>query len=120
MSKELTKNIGELNGSVKSYMQAKIDLVKLTLLERLSRFTAYLFNVVIIIMFSILILGFAATAFALWYGKTFNNYLEGVLIAGGCLIIAALIFWLFRKKIVTNSVISNFSEILFEEQEAQK
>jgi uncharacterized membrane protein YqjE len=119
MSKELTKNIGELNGSVKSYVQAKIDLVKLTLLEKATRFTAYLFNFVIIVLFAVLIIGFAAAAFAVWYGQTYNNYFEGVLIAGGCLIVVALIFILFRKRIVTNPIISNFSDILFEDQEKQ-
>ncbi len=115
MSKELTKNIGELNGSVKSYVQAKVDLVKLTLIEKTTRFTAYLFNFVVVAMFSVLIIGFAAAAFAIWYGQTYNNYFEGVLIAGGCLIVVTLLFLLFRKKIITNSVIKNFSDILFEE-----
>lgn len=117
MSSDLSKNIGELNGSVKSYVQAKIDLVKLTLLEKTTRFTAYLFNFIVVVLFSILIIGFAAAAFAVWYGQKHQDYFEGLLIAGGCLIVTGLLFVLFRKKVITNSVIKNFSEILFEEED---
>ena len=37
MSNELVKNLGELNGAVKNYVQAQIDLAKLLLLEKASR-----------------------------------------------------------------------------------
>ncbi|SHJ29604.1 Putative Holin-X, holin superfamily III [Tangfeifania diversioriginum] len=120
MSKDLAKNIGELNGSVKSYVQAKVDLAKLTLLEKVSRSISYLFNMIVVTLLFSLVIGFGAAAFAVWYGQTYHNYFEGVLIAGGFLIIVAVGFLLFRKKIVTNSVISNFSEILFEEDEQEK
>ncbi len=119
MSKELTKNIGELNGAVKSYVQTKIDLLKLSLLEKATRFTSYLFSFVIITMFVILIIGFAAAAFAIWYGQAYQDYVGGVLIAGGALIVVALVFILLRNKIVTNSVIRNFSDVLFDEEEKQ-
>lgn len=120
MSKDLTKNLGELNGSVKSYVQAKIDLVKLQFLEKTTRFTSYFFTFLFVLMFIMLIIGFAATAFAVWYGQTYNNYVEGLLIAGGALIILALVFILLRKQIVTTSVLRSFSEILFEEFDEKK
>jgi membrane glycosyltransferase len=120
MSKDLTKNLGELNGSVKSYVQAKIDLVKLRFLEKITRFTSYLFTFLVVLMFLMLVIGFAATAFAVWYGETYNNYVTGLLIAGGVLILLALIFILLRKQIVTTSVLKNFSEILFEEDDEEK
>lgn len=120
MSKDLTKNLGELNGSVKSYVQAKIDLVKLRFLEKTTRLTSYLFTFLVVLMFLMLVIGFAATAFAVWYGETYNNYVTGLLIAGGVLILLALIFILLRKQIVTTSVLKNFSEILFEEDDEEK
>jgi membrane glycosyltransferase len=120
MSKELTKNLGELNGSVKSYVQAKIDLVKITFLEKTTRFMSYFFTFLVVLTFSMLIIGFAATAFAVWYGETYNNYVEGLLIAGGILILFALIFIVIRKQVVTNSVLKNFSQILFEDAEEKQ
>lgn len=120
MSKNLTEDIGELGGSAKSYVKAKIDLAKLTLIEKTTRFTSYLFSMIVIMLFLILIIGFGAAAFAIWYGQNYNDYFEGVLIAGGFLIVLALLFILLRHQIVTNPVLRNFSDILFEEKEEKE
>lgn len=120
MSKNLTENIGELGGSAKNYVQVKIDLAKLTLLEKVTRFTSYLFSVIVVMLFLLLAFGFGAAAFAVWYGQTYNNYFEGVLIAGGGLILLALLFVLLRHKIITNPLIRNFSDILFDDDEEKK
>lgn len=117
MSKNLTENIGELSGSAKSYVQAKIDLAKLSLLEKITRFTSSLFTMIVMVLFFTLVIGFGAAAFAIWYGQAYNNYFEGVLIAGGSLIVLGLVFVLLRHKILTNPVLRNFSDILFEEDE---
>lgn len=117
MSNELVKNLGELNGSVKNYVEARIDLVKLSLLEKTSRLITYLVNYLVVLLFFILVIGFGAAAFAVWYGQTYNdNYVGGVLIAGGIIIGICLIFVLLRKKIITASVIRNLSEILFKDE----
>ncbi|MFO8068068.1 MAG: phage holin family protein [Bacteroidales bacterium] len=119
MSKELSQNLGELNASVKKYVKAKIDLAKLSLLEKATRFTSYLFNMLAVMLFAFLIIGFAATSLAVWYGRTYDNYVTGLLIAGGGIILIAIIFYLLRKKIVENSVMKNFSEVLFDDEKNQ-
>jgi hypothetical protein len=116
MSKELTRNLGELNGSVKNYVQTKIDLVKLTFLEKTTSFIAFYFNLQIVIMFAILIIGFIAGAFVVWYGDVYRSYFEGLLIAGGLLLLLTLIFIILRKVIVTRLILRNFSEIVYKEE----
>ncbi|HKI89606.1 MAG TPA: phage holin family protein [Draconibacterium sp.] len=117
MSNDLSKNIAELSGSVKNYVQTKVDLLKLSMLKKTSRFVTYLFSVLIVVLFATLLLVFFAAAFAVWYGQTYNNYVDGVLIAAGCLFIIGAAIILLRKVIITSSVIRNFSEIMFEEEE---
>ena len=117
MSNDLSKNITELSDSVKNYVQTKVDLFKLSLLKKTSRFATYLFSFLIVVLFTTLILTFVAAAFAVWYGKTYDNYVDGVLIAAGCLFIIGTVFILLRKSIITSSVIRNFSEIMFGEEE---
>ena len=117
MSSDLSKNIAELSGSVKNYVQTRVDLLKLSLLKKISRFATYLFSVLIVVLFATLILAFLAAAFAVWYGQTYNNYVGGVLIAAGCLFVIGAVIILLRKVIITSSVIQNFSEIMFEEEE---
>ena len=117
MSSELVKNLGELNGSVKSYIEARIDLVKLTLLEKTARLVTCLINYLVVILFSVMVIVFAAAAFAIWYGQTYDNYYEGVLIAAGILIVICLFYIMLRRQIITNPIIRNFSEVLFEEDD---
>ncbi len=116
MSKDLSDNIADLSSSVKGYVQARIDLVKLSLLKKISGFATYLFSVLIIVLFSTLVLAFMAAAFAVWYGETYSNYVDGVLIAAGCLFVIGAVFILLRRRIITSSVIQNFSEIMFDEE----
>jgi len=121
MSKELSKDIAGLTESAQNYIEAKIDLLKLTFLERMARFTTFLFSFIILALFFILIAGLAAAMFILWYGQEFGNYIEGTLIATGILALFALLFFLFRKKIITNTAVRNFSDILFlDEKENEK
>ncbi len=115
MSNKLTNNIAELNDSVKQYVQVKFDLFKLLLLKKTSTFISYLLSYLVIILFSIIIIMFLGAAFAIWYGQKFNNYLEGVLIATGMLVFLAILFIIFRKRILTNALLNNFSEVLFDD-----
>jgi hypothetical protein len=101
MSNDLTKKISKLNDSTKEYLQTKIDLIKVSLLEKSTRLTSFLINIWIIVSLFILIFGFAVATFAVWYGKTYNNYIEGLLIACGLVLFVMILFVLFRKKIVT-------------------
>lgn len=120
MSKKLTNNIAELNDSVKQYVQIKFDLFKLMLLKKSSSFVSYILGYLVIILFSLFIIMFLGAAFAIWYGQKFNNYLEGVLIATGILVLLAVLFIIFRKRILTNPLLKNFSEVLFEDEEPTK
>ena len=117
MSKDLSKNIIELNDAVKNYLNTKVDLVKLNFLEKVTRITSYLISFQILILFVFLIITFLAAAFAIWYGQEYDNLVDGLLIASGFLILLALVFIPLRKKLVTSNLLKNLSEIMFEADE---
>jgi len=117
MQDNLTKSMAGLNDSVKQYLQARLDLFKLLLLKKASKSMSFFFGSLIIILMSTVIVIFSGAAFTFWYGKTFNNYLEGVLIVIGFLLIVSVLFIVFRKRILTSVFLSGMSEILYEENE---
>jgi len=117
MQKDLTKSIGELNKSAKEYFQTRVDLIKLSMLEKTTKISSFLLTYWILATFLIWIIAFVAAAFAIWYGLNYGNYFTGLLIAAGCLMLLAVLFVLFRQKIVTTLFLRNFSEILLEEEE---
>lgn len=116
MSKNLTRDISNLNSSAKKYFQTKVDLIKISLLEKSTKLTSFLVNLWILATLLIWTIAFFAAAFAVWYGKTFNNYSEGLVISGGFILLIMLLFILFRKRIITTSVLQNYSEIMFEDE----
>lgn len=117
MSKDLSDNMLELNEAVKNYVQTRLDLVKITILEKIAKFSLYLISSLIVILFMFLILACIGTAFIIWYQQTYGNIFVGLVIALGFLILTCLLFIRFGKKIIMKNVLQNVSEILFDEDE---
>lgn len=117
MSSKLKNSFSELNESVKQYLQVKTDLLKLLILKKATNFLGFIFGLVLIILLSTLIVAFAGAVFVIWYGLTFNNYLTGMLIFTGFLLIVLVIFLLIMKKMLTSFFLSNISVIIFEEDD---
>jgi mannose/fructose/N-acetylgalactosamine-specific phosphotransferase system component IIC len=117
MSKDLSDNIVELNGAVKDYIQTKLELVKLTVLKKITKFAFYLISFQIIILLIFLFITYLTTAFAVWYAQNYQNMLTGLLLASGILVVIGILFFVFFKKLITKNLLSNLSEILFEEDE---
>ncbi len=120
MSDRLTEGIAGLNEAVKDYVKTRVDLVKLLLLKKTSKYMSVLFGMLITILLSTLILAFAGVVFTFWYGQTYGDYLEGTLIVLGSLVVLLVLFLLFKKKLLTSIFLSRFSTILFEDDELEK
>ncbi len=120
MSSDLSKDISNINDSAKEYFKTKVDLVKLSFLEKSTKLTSLLINLWILISLLIWILIFVFAAFAVWYGDKYHNYTEGILISGGILLLIAIIFMVFRKYLVTDSVLRQYSKIMFDNTENEK
>lgn len=116
MSDTLTNNFSKLNDAVKDYVKARIDLVKLQVLKKASQSLSFLFSLLVFILLATLFLMFSGAAFVLWYGNTYNDYLTGVLIASGIIVLLAVLFMAFRKRILTSVFLNIFSEILYEDE----
>ena len=117
MSNKFNDNISELNESVKELVQVKIDLFKLSLLKKLTKFFSHLFSYMVIILFSALILMFGTAAFSIWFGETQGSMVNGFLIGTGFMVLLGIIFIVFRKRILTNSLLNRFSDSLFQEKD---
>lgn len=115
MSKNLSDNLSGLSEATKEYVQARIDLVKLSVLSRATHLTTYLINSLVMILFGAIIGMFALAAFVAWYGQVYHDYLTGLLLAVIILVVCAILFYLFKNKIVTSAVLKSYSTMLFDE-----
>lgn len=113
MSKDLTDSIEQLNGSVRNYVQVKLDLIKLTLIEKAAKVISLIYVLAVIMFFFLLIIAVGIAAFAVWYGETYNDYVGGLLIAGGGLILITFLLVVIGKKLLSNSIIRAFAGKMF-------
>ena len=116
MSDGLEKNFTRLNDSVKDYLKTKVDLMKVSLLSKLTKLTAAMVYIWVIATFAILILIFAAAGFVVWFGETYHNFSEGFLLAGSFMLLIMVLFIIFRRRIVATPILRHYSEIIFEDE----
>ncbi len=119
MKSNLSNNFSELNKTVQDYLKVHIDLAKLTALEKMTKISVYMISYLVGIILASLFFIFFASAFVFWYGYQFQDYLTGLFIVIGFIIILALFFFLFGKSSVTTSIIKNLSSILFEDENTE-
>jgi hypothetical protein len=113
----ITENFNELSTSVKKYIQAHVDLIKVRLLEKLVKVGTYFFSFVTLILILAFILISLTFAFSFWYGQVYGDFVGGFLISAGFYLFVAILVFLFRKQLFTNNIIRNLSQILFSDEE---
>ncbi len=112
---KFSQSVESLSDHAKEYLNLRIDLLKLILVEKLSRLTSILVIFIIVVIFAMFAGVFVGLAFVLWYGENVGPMWAGALIVAGVLALKGLLFYLLRKKLVLNPVIFRISKIVTEE-----
>lgn len=116
-NKSLTENFSELSEVVKDYLDARIALWKISLIEKISKVGTYISIAVVLLLTFLFVLLMLSFAFSYWYGEEYGNLSEGFLIASLGYIVLALLMYILRKPIFTNLIVKNLSEIFFDDKE---
>lgn len=112
----LEKQVTELKIALTGYLEARLDLGKAILLEKMSKIGTYFLTIMsgVIVIASFLLL--IAFAFSFWYGNTHGSIHKGFLISAGFYILIGILLFLFRKPLFSNNIISNLGKVLFEKE----
>jgi hypothetical protein len=113
----LKENLSELNTIIKSYIEAKIDLWKVLLLEKVTKIGTYFFTVIAVLVTFLFTLLFLTFAFSFWYGNAYWNITVGFLISAGFFLVLALLIYRLRKPLFSNNIIKNIGSIIFSDDE---
>ena len=116
MSKHLTDNLNDLNDAAKSYLHARLDLMKLTVLNKLTLLLSYLVFLLVLVLFSALVIFLGSAAVAVWYGQQYGDYLTGIFLAIGMFVVITVILILLKNWLVVNPILNKLSEVLFEDE----
>ena len=112
-NKTLLENFSELNDVVKSYLDARINLWKVLLLEKITKTGTYFFSIVVSIVVIASLLLLLTFAFSFWYGNMYGNIYVGFLLSAGFYAVIGIILFLLRRPIFANNVVRNIGKILF-------
>ena len=117
MKSNLSNSITDLQKTVREYLITQVEVVKLSFLEKLTKISVFLISSVVFLVFGTLFFLFASLAFIVWYESMYGDYLTGLLIVMGVVVVMAIFFIIFRDSIVTSKVLRKISSILFEPDE---
>lgn len=114
---DISENFSEINTLIKNYFNARIDLLKLSLLQKITKLGTYLLTFVSIIVLAIVITIFLMFSFSFWYAENVGSIAGGFLISAGIYAFLLFLLYLLRKVIFKRSLIKIFAEIIFFDDE---
>jgi hypothetical protein len=110
---ELSDNFLRITEILKDYLNARVDLLRLGLLEMLTRVGVYLLTSLSVIISAFAVCIFLMFSFSFWYGSHIGSIEQGFLISAGFFALAIIIQIVFRRTIFSRNLIKEFSAILF-------
>ncbi|WP_299582809.1 phage holin family protein [uncultured Sunxiuqinia sp.] len=119
MSKNLSDNVNELSEVTKKYVQTRIELLKLSVLSKVTQVTSYFISTLVLITGVAMVVFFCFAAFVAWYGQVYHDYLTGLLLVIGVLVVLVVLFALLKKQLVTSLVLRKYSSLLFDDEEEE-
>lgn len=102
------------------YIRTHYDLLRLELLEKMSRIFALILMLLVSIILALTAFIYFSFAFVRWLGQFFNNDAWAFCIVGAIFLLLLGIFFFFRKQIFLNPLIRQLSEILFRKPEEEQ
>lgn len=119
MSKSsFSQAISELADSIRRYLEVRVNLAKLHIMEQTARIVSLLIAVLMFFTFLILFLVFVSIAAATWIGTLVNSTVLGYLIVAAFQLLLCILIFRFRRRLFLNIVIRQLSEIFFKEQKS--
>lgn len=110
-------NYKEVISELKSYASMRFDLIRLELLEKLSKIISLILLVFVCILISIIVFTYLSILLLLWLNDVFSSMIPGVCIVAGVYAILLTAMIIFRKKVFLNPIVSALSKIIFSDKE---
>lgn len=102
------------------YIRTRYDLLRLELLEKMSRIFALILMLLVSIILALTAFIYFSFAFVRWLGQFFANDAWAFCIVGAIFLLLLGVFFVFRKQIFLNPLIRQLSEILFRKPEEEQ
>jgi hypothetical protein len=113
MSKNQNKQTSLISDEVKEYVSLRIQSLKLTAVENLSSFTSKSFGVFVFVLLLTIAVVLLTFGFTLWLGDLLESHALAFAIVGGVYLVASLVVFALRDRLIANSMVRMFSKMFF-------
>jgi hypothetical protein len=110
---DLKEHLTDVKDEFESYVDKRVDLLKLHLVQELSRLTASFAVKLGVLYLLFLVLIFASLAGAFFLGDILGSNGQGFMLVAGMYLIFVVLFILMRRILVQKPVIKAFIKIFF-------
>ena len=104
----------QLTKDITQYINLRIDALKLRSVENLSVFFSIVFSALVGILLLNIALLFLLGAATYWISTLIGSVIGAMLITGGFFLLLIVLMIIFRKILITNSLVRMFSKMLFD------
>lgn len=111
------KNLKSTIDNVREYIDMKIELYSLIMIERITKMLSKFLVAIIFVFFLFFFLLFISLGFINWFHEATGTTLIGYLIAAVFYLIIGLIVFGMSKRLFLNPMLKGFTEVLFEEED---
>lgn len=115
----LTESLGQSTTYLKSLIEVKVDQTKLQAIEKSSKVISSLFTVLVIGATAGLTALFGFIALAIYLGQLFQNAALGFLAVAGILLLITGCFFLLKRQLITNPIITYIIQLIYEKEEKE-
>lgn len=102
---------------ISDYVEARIELFKITAYEKIAKVSAVLFSSLVIALAGFFVLLFLSISGGLYLGSLLHNNSLGFLIVAGIYILLLLFVIIFRKKLLEKQITDKVIEQLFKNED---
>jgi Zn-dependent protease with chaperone function len=113
----LMEDIGESLGYLQSFISQEVESVKLEVAEKISIASSSVITIVALTAIGGFVFIFAATALGFYLGTLLNSYALGFLIVSLIFLALLLIIYIFRKRLITDRVVTAVIHLFFDQDE---
>lgn len=110
----------EFKQLITDYLEARIELLKITVYEKIAKITAVFFSSIIIALLVFFLIFFLSISAGFYFGSALNNNALGFLIVFGIYLILLFLILIFRKKLLEKYITDKVIESLFEKEEGNE
>ena len=115
MSEEF-KKVESLFDEVKAYANTRLSQAKLSMAEKISKLAAMMIAMLMAALVFFLFLVLLSAAVAIAIGQWLGSMWLGFMIVAGLVLIAGLILWLAKDKLLRIPIMNRLIEALFEKE----